>query len=589
MMQVCCFGKFRLQDPEGNEISIAARSAAELIALLVIRRGRKIPRAELAETLWPGHPGERARVNLRKAIQRARGALPALVVEGDNVWVESSRIRTDFQELEHYHRSYSSAPETSDGLEALRSEWMLARQTLLSNWDAAWIEPFRTRYRLYADEIGAELAETHESHGDLESALEVWRAVLTDSPDHVEAIENILRIEAEIGGIEHALAVFHELDPCLWSTQESAMPKSLKKLVGAIRSGTPLAHSRTEHFRSKSQWRLLAQIMESNLNRGRDEGIRLLASEANSALTTQYPRVMLSLFHTALLAHGRVTTDTLLLASQTITLASLCTEFDVGHLWADWILANSQEREPIYVDALAMKGFMHLEQRQWVLARTEMESASRLAQKNRNVPGWLRSEIRLAGLNWQSGRYEEARQAYESVMERASTNEDWWIQGLAATVNLAFLHAILGNWAEAHRLMHLTQGQRRDTQYDRIGLVPSGAAEIIVGDRKQGIQQLLSALASTQEQGMRRFNQLALDFACVGLVRMGDTECIEMLLDGITMHRHALSHDRSPAEAEMIRREIGFVDWGRSTPNPWRSQPLNALNSYVADRLRNHL
>jgi DNA-binding SARP family transcriptional activator len=74
--------RIRLGDREVTEHAFPARRAHELVALLALSRGHRLPRDRVVEQLWPHLGADAGAANLRKAAHHARRALgdPAAVV-----------------------------------------------------------------------------------------------------------------------------------------------------------------------------------------------------------------------------------------------------------------------------------------------------------------------------------------------------------------------------------------------------------------------------------------------------------------------------------------------------------------------------
>lgn len=94
-----------------NPSAFAKQKAKTLLAVLVLRRGREVPRRELVEVMWPSSRWECAVSNfysvwsvLRKALSDENGACPYLVRHQASCMVDTRFVRSDVEEFEELYR-----------------------------------------------------------------------------------------------------------------------------------------------------------------------------------------------------------------------------------------------------------------------------------------------------------------------------------------------------------------------------------------------------------------------------------------------------------------------------------------------------
>lgn len=97
----------RMVDPG----SFKKQKAKTLLAVLVLHRGREVPRRELVEVMWPDSRWERAVSNfysiwslLRKALSDEEGRCPYLVRHQESCMVDTRFVRSDVEEFEELYR-----------------------------------------------------------------------------------------------------------------------------------------------------------------------------------------------------------------------------------------------------------------------------------------------------------------------------------------------------------------------------------------------------------------------------------------------------------------------------------------------------
>ncbi len=202
------------------ETAWSRRSAAALVKLLALRTGRRLPREQLIDLLWPDLLVDEAAPRLHKAAHFARAALgvpDGVVLSGDVVaLLPDSEVTVDVDQFDSAATAYLAGGGLPRADEAIR----LYRGDLLpEDLYVEWTEDDRVRRRmrylellkdagrwdevLAADPLdeGAHLrlVEGHVAAGDRDSALrqldfmeQVWRRELDEDPGAAAAA---LRVE----------------------------------------------------------------------------------------------------------------------------------------------------------------------------------------------------------------------------------------------------------------------------------------------------------------------------------------------------------------------------------------------------------
>jgi DNA-binding SARP family transcriptional activator len=90
MLRLQVFGRFRVEDDQGNEIPIKSRKARALLAYLASPPGKPRSRDAITALLWSDRGDEQARGSLRQALSSLRhdlgdDAAKALRVTHDDV------------------------------------------------------------------------------------------------------------------------------------------------------------------------------------------------------------------------------------------------------------------------------------------------------------------------------------------------------------------------------------------------------------------------------------------------------------------------------------------------------------------------
>ncbi len=586
------YGPFQLTRPTGETVAFPARSASAVLAYLTFCKGKWVERREIGSVLWPDQPGPVAMANLRQAIHRVRksvGADPILEFQDESLRVNPGQISSDLEQADRLHRAYLLSSSNPDGIASLQAEWEIRRAGLLSGWDFEWLEDYRVHHALSINDLAAELARAYEGTAEFEKALALWHWILEGTPHHAEALQNALRLEFSIHGRERALALADRSAHEFSAESGLEMPRELARTVKAIRTGMMEQIPRPELFRTRSDILLLANLFESNLRSNQPEALALLARESSTPLAQNHPRGMLSLLQIALGETAGTSPDRLEIAAHTVFFASLATEFEVGHRWADFVVENTSPSDSIHGDALSMKGFMLFEQRHYDKSEAILEQAIAHLEEAGHTDRKLRAMSRLAGVRWHRLKFEEAISTYKSILEQADDRRgsSYDILRSVAHGNLCFVYAFLCDWDEAVKHGAVSeQISHENPYYKLVHPLPYGLALFMAGQRKAGLELLSRGLRQTCREGLMRFNQIGLDFAAVVLHEAGRKNAARAVIEAGTQQRAALRHHRSPAEVQLLDRMVGSDPNLKTRLNPSKlvGQPPSVLSEWVCEQ-----
>lgn len=577
---------------EGGAVAFEARTAAAVVAIVALAKGRAVPRDAVAAALWPDHDEAGARTNLRKALHRVRKAVPGvdlLLVEGDGLRLDASLVQSDLDRADRLHRTYLLAARQSEGMEALADEWQMRRRPLLEGWEADWIEPHRIQATMEANDLATELAIAHEAMGDPESALAVWHELLARVPHHAQGLQNALRLELQLRGRERAAEMARAARLLFHEDLGIEMPLELRRTIRDFRSGGLEPVPPPNHLRKRSELYLLARMFEANLADNGAEALALLARECTVAKALAHPKAMLSLLTLALEKTQGTSPERIQVAAVAATTASWASEYDLGHRWSDFVLEATLPEEFIYGRVLSMKGFMLFEQRDYRGAERALERAIEVLESQGMLDDASRAGIARAGVHWHQEEFEPAIALYEAATARSGdrTDEIATLMRGSASSNLCFVFTTLGRWAEA--IPHGRTSLSYANEHAVFGFIvsgPLGLALFANGQRTEGLRLLGRALSSTLREGMPRFNQLSIDFAAIALALAGRTRVAQCILHANGIHRAALRHARSPAERRLIVSAASLdPDALPERGNPLAGQSAATLSEWACEEL----
>jgi predicted ATPase/DNA-binding SARP family transcriptional activator len=192
------------------ETAWSRRSAAALVKLLALRSGRRLPREQLIDLLWPDLLVDEAAPRLHKAAHFARAALgvpDSVVLAGDVVaLLPEAEVTVDVDQFDAAATAYLAGgglPRADEAIRLYRGD--LLPEDLYVEWTEHERDRRRLRYLELLKEAGRwdevlaadpldegahlRLVEGHVAAGDRDSALrqldfmeQVWRRELDDEP-----------------------------------------------------------------------------------------------------------------------------------------------------------------------------------------------------------------------------------------------------------------------------------------------------------------------------------------------------------------------------------------------------------------------
>jgi len=179
-LRVALFGKMRVVGTEFQQEICGSAKARELLAYLLLQRGRAHPRERLGSLLWENVSTARSKAYLRKALWQLQNALQPFTgdkgteliqVEGDWVRLDpTAEVWLDVEVFESAFRAVRDRPAavlTADEAASLEAAVDLYTSDLLENWYVDWCLVARERLQdLYLIVLGklVRYAERRENY-----------------------------------------------------------------------------------------------------------------------------------------------------------------------------------------------------------------------------------------------------------------------------------------------------------------------------------------------------------------------------------------------------------------------------------------
>jgi predicted ATPase/DNA-binding SARP family transcriptional activator len=219
------------------------RRAAAIVKLLALEPGHRLHREQLLETLWPDLEPESAANNLRGALHHARlglegaGAPPGvfLVREGEQLLLgPPDQLLVD---VAAFTEAASRAWHSADPAIAERAAELYGGDPLpddpYEEWAAARREGLRSSYLT----VLTRLAGLHEERGELPHAIAVHERILQTDPLDEAAHAGLMRLHAQLGSPQRALAHYARLQTLLDRELGTPPEPATQALAEAIRAG----------------------------------------------------------------------------------------------------------------------------------------------------------------------------------------------------------------------------------------------------------------------------------------------------------------------------------------------------------------
>lgn len=283
-----------------------------LAALLVLHRGKALPRAALAYRLWPDSSEAKARANLRRLIHNLHEGLPDaerfVQLRGQSLlWYEAGPYTLDVAEFERQLAVADAAAEPTVRQEALERAVRIYRGDLLPGFYEDGLEGERERLRGRFGSALEGLARLLAAD-DPRAALEYAERVVRHDPLDEAGYRLLMDLYSRAGAQAKALHVYHrcatqlqrelEAEPghetrALYNRLQrtSAPVPTLPALGGVSLIGTPFVGRRQELARLQEAWQEALTLGPRLVLVGGDSGIgktRLVETWAN---TLQGPAV----------------------------------------------------------------------------------------------------------------------------------------------------------------------------------------------------------------------------------------------------------------------------------------------------------
>jgi DNA-binding SARP family transcriptional activator len=214
LLTIHLLGSFRLTADQEPVTGLERPRLQELLAYLLLRRDRPLPRQQLAFLFWPDSSEKQALTNLRNLWYRLRQTLPYAdrCLAADDLtmqWLADAPCRLDVAAFENHLAQAQTAVHDNERLHHLEQAVVHYGGDLLPGFYSDWLLTERERLAQAHGRSLEQLAALHENRRHYRQAIEWVRALLRHDPLHEAAYTRLIRLHALNGDRAAALHAYH--------------------------------------------------------------------------------------------------------------------------------------------------------------------------------------------------------------------------------------------------------------------------------------------------------------------------------------------------------------------------------------------
>jgi DNA-binding SARP family transcriptional activator/predicted ATPase len=212
-MEVYLLGQFQVKVDGEAITSLNHPRLQELLAYLLLQRGKGISRQHVAFLFWPDSSEEQARTNLRNLLHRLRRAFPVsddfLVVDETHLqWRSDISLSVDVAEFEDAILQAESTQRLGQ-VEFLAQAARLYGGDLLPVCYSDWLLAERERLHQSYLSLLEKLAKLYEEQRAYSKAIQTIQVLLRQDPLNESAYARLMRLHTLGGNRGQALHIYH--------------------------------------------------------------------------------------------------------------------------------------------------------------------------------------------------------------------------------------------------------------------------------------------------------------------------------------------------------------------------------------------
>ncbi len=382
--KVRAFGKLQLWDQNGNLVRLKTKKTESLLAILMIANGPK-SRAELAESIWPDSPPEKARLSLRTAIAQLRKSLgPETITSHDErIEIERNLVESDLIQARRLHRLISIS---KDGTERRNYQEQLADLIIRPLFDGIpgdELDNERSIWHTTRKTTLLDLADARLASGMNESALTAATTALKIDRLDEKSLEKNLRILTYLGRTQDALKLSQDSARLFRKELSLPLPKSIIDLTTEIKTGNiapgPQPHS---FFTESIEKEMIVAMFESTIERDPDTVFTILCDESFNTIALENLSGYIGILEKALNQTTGNSEPRIRAARMVARTAMMMSDYSKCFEWGKVVVDNTEESSQIHIATLDFLASAYFNLQDYALAEELSIRAYDLAEEH---------------------------------------------------------------------------------------------------------------------------------------------------------------------------------------------------------------
>lgn len=247
---VTLFGKFSVRYGAEHLLEHTPFRAHELLAYLLLNRGKAHPREAIAETLWGERDGEHLRKSLRQTLWHLHAGLVPIgekrasrLISVEPEWVEIAADAVENFDVGSFEQTFGAARGwKGESLEpeqarALSQAVPLYGGDLLEGWSQEWCARERDRFRQMHLTLLDKLMDHCEARAEYEAGVAYGTLSLRSDPARERTHRSLMRLFARSGDRTAAIRQFERCCAALHEDLDVVPEDSTLALYVEIRNG----------------------------------------------------------------------------------------------------------------------------------------------------------------------------------------------------------------------------------------------------------------------------------------------------------------------------------------------------------------
>jgi DNA-binding SARP family transcriptional activator len=262
------FGRFTVERDNRRIESIEASKVKELLAYLLISRGKPQPRESLAELLWKNQPPDKSRKCLRQTLWKLKSALvehcdmcPSDLLV-DTEWIQMSPSADWWVDIVEFERAFNGVKDkrakalSADDFLALQQGIDLYKGDLLEGWYQDWCLLERERLQSIYMLMLSKLVQYCELHHLVDMGLAFGEKLLSHDRAYERAHRQMMRLYFMAGDRTRALRQYERCVTALREELGIGPAERTVQLYERLKADTlhrPLSHAVDKDPRAADQ------------------------------------------------------------------------------------------------------------------------------------------------------------------------------------------------------------------------------------------------------------------------------------------------------------------------------------------------